>query len=213
MKKIIALLLLLCCAPRLQAQTFAEWFRQGKTQKKYLLEQIAALQVYIGIAKDGYKATGKGLQVIGEIKDGDFTTFKNYFTGLKAVSPSVAAFPNAREIIGIQQAIAPIVAKSNRFANGSEVFSSQQKTYIQSVYTRLAADCNRTIEELEAVTTPGKLEMKDDERMERMEKLLADSQQQYRFAKKFADGISVLAVQKRKAEQETGNLNKMYHIK
>jgi hypothetical protein len=27
------------------AQTFAEWWKQGSTQKKYLLQQIAALQV------------------------------------------------------------------------------------------------------------------------------------------------------------------------
>lgn len=35
----------LCCGP-LPAQSFSEWFKQKKTQKKYLLEQIAALQMY-----------------------------------------------------------------------------------------------------------------------------------------------------------------------
>ena len=72
MKRIITILLLACCMQNLQAQTFDEWFRQGKTQKKYLAEQIAALQFYIGIAKEGYKAVGKGLQTIGDIKNGDF---------------------------------------------------------------------------------------------------------------------------------------------
>ena len=37
-----------------RAQTFAEWFRQSATQKKYLLQQIAALQVYIGYVQKGY---------------------------------------------------------------------------------------------------------------------------------------------------------------
>ncbi|MCH5688762.1 conjugal transfer protein TraI [Niabella sp. W65] len=52
MKKILLFLLLVVSAgSNLQAQTFAEWFQQKKTQKKYLLQQIAALQVYIGYAK------------------------------------------------------------------------------------------------------------------------------------------------------------------
>jgi len=51
MKKIFLFLLLVVSAgSNLQAQTFAEWFQQKKTQKKYLLQQIAALQVYIGSA-------------------------------------------------------------------------------------------------------------------------------------------------------------------
>ncbi|MBK8088802.1 MAG: hypothetical protein IPK31_13170 [Chitinophagaceae bacterium] len=33
------------------AQTLNEWVNQKSTQKKYLLQQIAALQVYIGYAK------------------------------------------------------------------------------------------------------------------------------------------------------------------
>ncbi len=37
-----------------KAQTFDEWFRQSATQKKYLLQQIAGLQVYIGYVQKGY---------------------------------------------------------------------------------------------------------------------------------------------------------------
>jgi hypothetical protein len=33
------------------AQTWSEWFSQKKTQKKYLLEQVAALKIYAGYLK------------------------------------------------------------------------------------------------------------------------------------------------------------------
>ena len=48
MKKLLIMFLLGMLATTTQAQTFAEWFKQKKTQKKYLVQQIAALQVYIG---------------------------------------------------------------------------------------------------------------------------------------------------------------------
>lgn len=44
-----------------EAQTFDEWFRQKKTQKKYLVQQIAALKVYLGYLKEGYEIAQKGM--------------------------------------------------------------------------------------------------------------------------------------------------------
>ncbi|MBK8310917.1 MAG: hypothetical protein IPL04_08535 [Chitinophagaceae bacterium] len=40
-------------------QTLAEWTQQKKTQKKYLLQQIVALQVYIGYAKKAITSPAK----------------------------------------------------------------------------------------------------------------------------------------------------------
>lgn len=47
-----------------QGQTWGEFFQQKKTQKRYLLQQIAALQVFIGQAKKGYDLVGSGLRTI-----------------------------------------------------------------------------------------------------------------------------------------------------
>src|SRR3546814_4811730 len=55
-----------------QATKWKEWFRQKKTQKEYLVMQIAALQAYIQVAKRGYEIAKTGLTTIGNIKDGDF---------------------------------------------------------------------------------------------------------------------------------------------
>jgi len=79
MKKIIAIAMLLSITKSMSAQTFAEWFRQKSTQKKYLIQQIAALQVYIGYVSKGYSIAKKGLNTIQDIKHGDFDLHKNYF--------------------------------------------------------------------------------------------------------------------------------------
>ena len=55
------------CAENLTAQTWAEWFRQKATQKKYLLQQIAALHVYSGYLSKGYSIAKDGLNTIKSI--------------------------------------------------------------------------------------------------------------------------------------------------
>ncbi len=61
-------------------QTFGEWFRQKKTQIKYLLERIAQLQVQIELLKKGYKIVDNGLRTIHQIKDGEFNLHKDFFS-------------------------------------------------------------------------------------------------------------------------------------
>ena len=51
------------------AQTLAEWTQQNKTQIKYLVEQIAALQAYALVAEKGYSIAKTGLNAIGNIKN------------------------------------------------------------------------------------------------------------------------------------------------
>lgn len=78
----MAMILIHCSVGTLSAQTFEEFFKQKKTQKKYLLEQIAALQTYAELAKKGYAIVSGGLSFIGDIKNGKFSLDKAYFDGL-----------------------------------------------------------------------------------------------------------------------------------
>ena len=54
MKQFTLLILFVLAGGLSQAQTFNEWFRQKATQKKYLIQQIAALQVYLDYVQKGY---------------------------------------------------------------------------------------------------------------------------------------------------------------
>lgn len=54
MKKISIILFIMFFVNRSHAQTWDEWFNQKSTQKKYLLQQIAAFEAYLSYAKKGY---------------------------------------------------------------------------------------------------------------------------------------------------------------
>src|SRR4051812_40101385 len=89
MKLLLLFLAMLLISTVCNAQTWDEWFRQRKTQIKYLEEQIIALQVYGSYLQAGYKIVQGGLSTIHDIKNGDFNIHKDYFSSLKHVNASI----------------------------------------------------------------------------------------------------------------------------
>src|SRR5438270_40913 len=81
------------------AQTFAEWFSQKSTKKKYLLQQIAALEAYGSVLKTGYNVAHHGLGTIGSFNNGEFQLHNAYYTNLKTVSPAVKNNVQVKEIL------------------------------------------------------------------------------------------------------------------
>jgi hypothetical protein len=203
MKKIILFLLLFVSAgSSLQAQTFAEWFRQKKTQKKYLLQQIAALQVYIGYAQKGYNIAKEGLATIGGFTRGEFNLHTDYFNSLKSVNPEIKRYVRVGDIIALQVKIVQNYNRTYRRLNSGDAFSNDELAYIGRVFSRLLDDCNKTLDELIAVTTAGKLEMKDDERMKRIDILYFDMQDKFTFSQSFSNDAVLFAASRIKEKTD-----------
>lgn len=189
-----------------QAQTFGEFFNQKKTQKKYLLEQIAALQVYFGYAKKGYHIVGTGLQSIKEIGRGEFGLHTAYITSLKAVSPVIRKHIKVAEIIETQLKI------KNAFASVSsgEVLSLSNQLYIQDVREKVMDECAKDMEELWLVITAGQIEMGEKERLRRLEDIHSAITSKLGFTVDFVGQVMTL-IDHRENEQDLINrLRKSY---
>lgn len=209
MKRMSLLLLLFVLVENnLQAQTFAEWFQQKETQKKYLLQQIAALQVYIGYAKKGYKIAKEGLNTISGFTKGEFNLHTDYLNSLKTVNPEIKRYAKVADIIALQIKIIQNYNRTHRRLNSSDVFSDDELAYIDRVFSRLLDDCAKTIDELITITTDGKLEMKDDERMKRIDRLYLAMQDKYTFSQSFSNDAKSLAASriKEKADIQTSRV-------
>jgi hypothetical protein len=214
MKKILlALLVCVSAAGNLKAQTFAEWFQQKKTQKKYLVQQIAALQVYIGYAQKGYKIAKEGLNTIGGFTRGEFNLHTDYFNSLKSVNPEVRRYVKVAEIIALQVKIIQNYNRTCRQLNSSDAFSGDELAYIGRVYSRLLDDCDKTLDELITITTDGKLEMKDDERIERIDKLYLDMQDKFTFSQSFSNDAKSLAASRLKDKSDVQTSRVLQGIK
>jgi hypothetical protein len=186
-------------------QTWGEFFNQKKTQKRYLLEQIAALQVYIVYAKKGYEIVGSGINTVKDFKNGEFSLHNSFFTSLKAVNPSIAGQTRVTEIIALQLSI------NKTFTNlkTGNILPQIDLLYIQDVKANIIDECMKDLEELLLVITSGHTEMKDDERFKRLDKVYEAMIDKSGFAQSFCNEVNLLI---RKKEQEQQEINKMRRL-
>lgn len=213
MKKLTIILFLLVTVTGLKAQNFNEFFRQNKTQRKYLTQQIAALQVYIEYAQKGYSIAREGLDAIGNFKAGEFGLHTGYFNSLKNVNPKVRRVSQVADIIALQVEIVKVSAKTFRWVQQSNAFHSEEQAYIKRVFDRLLEDCETVLDELIVVTTSGELEMKDDERLERIDLLYRDMTDKSMFCQSFSNETKTLAAFRAKESQEVKMGRLLHNIK
>lgn len=202
MKKLFVIILLNTLSMGAKAQILGGFFNQGSTQKKYLLQQIAALQVYIGYAQKGYSIAKQGLNTISNIKHGEFNLHTNYYNSLKTVNPSIKGYAKVTAIIALQVRIVKVYKNASGQIQQSGAFTSNETTYLNGVFARLMDDCNKTIDELIDVVTSNKLEMKDDERLKRIDDLYADMQGKYTFVQAFSNEAKMLGVSRTREQND-----------
>ncbi|MFH7000913.1 hypothetical protein [Flavobacterium bizetiae] len=190
MKKLVVLLLVMgVSVQNLQAQ--AKW-------RKELLLQIAALQVYMDYAKKGYNVARKGLNFVGDLKKGELSLHGDYLASLKKVNLRIKKYSRVTEIVVLQVRIIKISNNTIRGLRQNDVFHGDEIDYIERAFERLFENCNSTLDELLLLTGNGNLEMKDDERLERIDALYKTMISDYEFSLTFSHQAKMLALWKSK---------------
>lgn len=167
---------------QLHAQTWSEWFSQKKTQKKYLVEQLAALKLYAGTLKKGYEIGSSGLNLIRDAAKGELDLHNAFFTSLKTVSPLVKKDVRIAEILEMQVSINQTLSGFSNLQHLSEA----NHRYIELVSSNMLEDCIQDLEALFMVVTSGRVELTADERMLRIDQLHRDMQQKKIFTSSFS---------------------------
>lgn len=196
MKKILIVSIVILCAGNLSAQTWSEWFRQNSTQRKYLLQQIAALKVYTGYLSKGYTIAKNGLSAIKGFKNGDLLQHTNYFTSLVTVNPKVKRYTRVAEIIALQISIAKQSASAIKNFKRNPNFTQTEISYLRQVLNSLLSDCAKNLNELFDLITNGNLQMKDDERIRAIDKLYVNMQDKQQFTRSFYNSATGLSIQR-----------------
>lgn len=191
-------------------------FQQGMLgqakQRKELILQIAALQVYIDYAKKGYSAVSKGLNFIGDAKKGEVNLHGDYFTSLVQVNPKIRNYYKAAEIIALQLKILKICRKTVSDLKSGEIFHGDELDYIQRSFDRLLENCSDTLEQLLAITTDVELELKDDQRIERIDVLYDLMMGDYKFCRSFSSEAELLSISKTKEKKQSRSSAGLYGL-
>jgi hypothetical protein len=185
MKKIVLLLLLM-------GLSNGSLLAQEK-QREELLKQIAAFKVYIEYAQKGYSIANKGLNAISDFKRGELDLHADYFNSLNLINPRIKSYSRVAKIIALQVKILNSCNRTIRHINQNDLFHGNEVAYIKRVLERLIIDCDTTVNELIDALTKGKLEMKDDERLERIDKLYQNMQENYSFCEDFSNQTRMMS--------------------
>jgi hypothetical protein len=189
-----------------QAQTFAEWFSQKKTQKKYLLQQIAALHVYSGYLKTGYSIAKSGLGSIGNYLGDEYGLHGDYYNRLKIVNSAVKNNPQVNDILHWQN---DILKQTTAIKNQSGL-KHQEYAYIVKVCSALLTDCDARMNELQTIVSDNKAEMSDEQRLRQIARLHQAMQDNYRFAASFRNQLQLYIRNKQQEEKDNNILKQLY---
>lgn len=171
-------------------------------QRKTLLLQIAALQTYIGYAQRGYTVVNNGLNFIGDLKRGEVNLHSDYFTSLQKINPKVKNYVKIAEIISLQIKIIKNCKNTFELVHQDDLFHGDELDYIEKTFDNLISNCNKTLDQVLIISTDVKLEMKDDERMGRIDDLHKTMIEDYSFCQEFSFEIKRLSLSKCKEKKD-----------
>ncbi|HWZ35204.1 MAG TPA: hypothetical protein VNW51_03550 [Mucilaginibacter sp.] len=191
-----------------QAQTFAEWFSQKKTQLKYLTEQIAALEQYGNYVKQGYQIARNGWGGIGNWAKGELDLHSAYYGSLKTVNPAIKNNPKADSIVSCAQ----LIPEQFDHLNGLASLDNSTRNYIGKVKSAVLTETDKDLAELQMVITDGQAELTDDERMERLDAIDERVRDKLVFSGSFCNSLRILIVQRINSLNDMKTLKSIYGI-
>ena len=205
--------IVLTISTNISAQTWAEWFRQKVTQKKYLVEQIAAMKVYAGYLSKGYSIAKEGLGAIQDLKQGDFSLHKNYFNSLENVNPRVRQYSRVAEIISLGISITKQTARSIRNCQNTQQLTASELNYLSKVFNAVLADCTACIDAVVNLVTDGQLSMKDNERIHSIDKIYRQMMEAGVFVRSFSNTSLLLCRQRLQEQQDLQKIQQLNGLK
>lgn len=212
--KILCSVLIICTLMTLQrvyGQTpiLKEWLSQKKTQKEYLIKQIAALEAYINLGKNGYKIYKTGLNTIGNLKNGEFILHDDFFNSLKNINPSISKYPRVKDIVENVNNILTIQRAGKDNIRNNALLRPEERKQLMETIALMQKEAESLLQELNLVLEPGVLEMKDDERIQRIDKIYQDVLLLYHQTSQLNQGTIMLLKGRKTNALDIQNMRKL----
>lgn len=203
----VCMLLMLCLVTSwAYGQTFGEFFNQKKTQRKYFIEQLAALKLYAGYLQKGYLIGRDGIQAVRDITNGEFGLHSAFISSLSKVSPVISRHKKLAEVIDMQLEMVSVFKALGRMHD----LEPMALAYIASVGSEILEASVSDVEVLMMIISSGRLELDEEERLRRLDDLHASVEEKYRFVRWFRGEVLLLNKQKDKLLNDLIGIGGLY---
>ncbi|WP_316757581.1 hypothetical protein [Pedobacter aquatilis] len=202
-KIVIVLLFMALSVQQGLAQTLSEWVAQKKTQERYLLEQIAALQLYGSYVKKGYQLVSGGVNMVRDLSKGELDVHQLFFSSLSKVNPVVRSSAKVTEIIALELKTRQLLSASRRVE-----LSSAARQNVEVVAEGLGNESLKGLEEMLSIVLTGHVELSDAKRLERLNTLYEGFKERHVLARQLAAEVSGMVRLKAAEESEVDKLRR-----
>lgn len=180
---------------------------QNETQIEYLLTQIAGLQIYIELAQKGYGIYKDGLDLITDIKDGEFSLHKDYFASLSSVKTGIKNSGAVEDIMEWRRDMAWMTESLLRKDLGAD------RAKVRIALDHLSGLADGAVDQLELLTTNGNYQLTDEERIEQISQVHRDMYGYYAFCKQFTGQVIATMVSRNKEGNDVRVLKSLQDLK
>ncbi|TWI77991.1 hypothetical protein IQ13_4235 [Lacibacter cauensis] len=144
---------------------------QTSKPPKEMIQQIAALKIFLKYARQGYSIVSGGLRTVNNIKNGDFNLHDLQFDHLKQVSPSVTRYTALSGLTLSHIRLLLTCNKLLRQIGQQNILTKEEQVFCKGSVTMMMNVCKQYVDELTLLVTANDLELKDDERINRISQL------------------------------------------
>ncbi|MFB9843962.1 hypothetical protein [Mucilaginibacter ginsenosidivorans] len=195
-----------------EAQFAGGFFNQQSTKEKLMAEQILGLDTYLGEIKTGYQITESGLHAAQDLKGGTFSLHTAYFNSLQQVSPAVQRNPKGKAIAELYRQLCSQFSAELSWQQQKKQLSQPEMQYLQKISANVQKMAGEDLSATADVLTPGKLQLTDQQRLDRLDKLYASMKDKAAFTASFTVKCRQLALARQRAAADRTQLKQLYGI-
>lgn len=195
-----------------KAQFLGGFFNQKGTERKYMIQQIALYQVYLGYAKKGYKIAQGGLETIRDIRNGELRLHDAHYDSLAIPAAAIKHSAGVKSAVRDCAHTTRLIQTVRHYAYRSTSFNPSERAYIRQVTDAVSIDLSRIAEELDLTLTSSTARMTDDERIARINKVQEEAASAYSFMRRFTADMQASEKNRSMLQQETETTKKLYQL-
>ena len=200
----VILLLLTAAATQTRAQS------TDMVQLILDIEKLTQLKGILTDMKTGYQMINGGYNQVKSIAQGNFNLHQAFLNGLLAVSPAVAGYCRVADIVLEQGYIVTEYTRTYGQVKQSGRLSADELAYLGNVYTALLQQSLLNLSQLADILTAGKLRMSDDERLQAIDHIYADTDDKLTFLRHFGRQAIILTVQRQNEQNDIHGIQNLY---
>lgn len=172
--------------------------------------KLTQLKQILTDLEKGYNTLRTGYSQIENMASGNFNLHETFLNNLLQVSPAVKNYHKVAEIIRYQIKLVRDYQRAFSSFKASGQFTISEISFLSNVYGNLFDKSLQQLDELTLVLTAGSLRMSDEERLQAIDRIHADLQDQLFFLTAFNLENQILALNRAKASQEINQVRTLF---